>query len=71
MLLMSAYARSCDNHYIRRPGFQPFEIITGVTLTTGAVMMDVSPFQSMMLLRALGKKNSPKAIRISNARNLE
>ena len=57
MLPMSASAHSCDNYSIRGPGFQPFEIITGMTLTTGVFVMDVSPLRRVMLFL---KGNSEK-----------
>lgn len=56
MLLMSASAHSCDNYSIRRREFQLFEIITGMTLTTG-VVMHVSPLQRAILFL---KGNSEK-----------
>lgn len=49
MLPMSASVHSCDNYSIRKAGFQPFEIIAGMTLTTGVAVMDVSPLQRVML----------------------
>lgn len=55
MLPMSASAHSCANYSIRRPGFQPSEIITGMTLTTGAVM-DVSPLRRVIFSKGNSKK---------------
>lgn len=55
MLPISASAHSCDNYSIRRPGFQPSEIITGMTLTTGAVM-DVSPLRRVIFSKEIARK---------------
>lgn len=61
MLPMYASAHSCGNYSIRGSGFQPFEIKTGMTLTTGVVVMDVRPLQRRMLfLKGNIKKTEPK-----------
>lgn len=60
MLPMSASAHSCGNYSIRGSGFQPFEIKTGMTWTTG-VVMDVSLLQrGMLFLKGNTKKTDPK-----------
>lgn len=61
MLPMSASAHSCGNYSIRGSGFQLFEIKTGMTLTTGVVVMDVSLLQrGMLLLKGNTKKTELK-----------
>lgn len=61
MLPMSASAHSCGNYSIRGSGFQPFEIKTGMTLTTGVGVMDVSLLQRrMLLLKGNTKNTEPK-----------
>lgn len=68
-LPMSASAHSCDNYSIRGPRFQPFEIRTGVTLTTGVVVTDVSPLRRVMLpLEGKSEKThqSQKTVSLAN-----
>lgn len=63
MLPMPASAHSCDNYSIRGPEFQPFEITTAMTLTTGVVVMDVSPLQRVMLFIKGNSKKTDQSLK--------
>lgn len=53
---MSASVHSCDNHYIREAGFQPFGIIMAMTLKIRTTVINANSYMNILFLKVQGRR---------------